>query len=186
MDAFQRGTGALTLNKPRIGELPVTRSLTKPVILLTATLTLSACATISSSRLNPLNWFGPSASTPLTAAGEIVPLVDPATRFGEVETRGRIAQIVALQIDRTPTGAIVRATGVASTAGQYNAELVRTGQAGGVLTLDFRVSVPPAARTGGAQATRQITVAKILDSGDLAGVRTIRVQAAQNAREARR
>ncbi|MEJ6398812.1 hypothetical protein [Yoonia sp. 208BN28-4] len=149
-------------------------------LALTATLTLSACATISNSRFNPLNWFGPSTSVPVTATGEIRPLVDPATRFGEVETRNLIAAIESMRIERSPSGAIVRATGIAAAQGQYNAELVEAGQSGGVLTLAFRAAMPNNAQMGGPLATRRITVATELDFNDLDGVRTIRVQGAQN------
>lgn len=155
-------------------------------LALTAALTLSACATISESRLNPFNWFGSSVSAPVTASGELLPLIPAGTRFGEVENRGLIDQVASMQVERVPSGAIVRATGVANTLGQFNAELVNAGVVDGILTLSFRVAVPAGAQSGGIQRSREITVAKSFSLNDLAGVRSIRVQAAQNIRTSSR
>ncbi len=161
---------------------------TKPALplLLTAALTLGACATISQSRFNPLNWFGSSTSAPVTATGEVRPLIPEGTRYGEIETRGLIDQVSTMQVEQVPSGAIVRATGIANTQGQFNAELVTEGLENGVLLLAFRVAVPAGAQTVGTQRTREITVAKSLSHNALAGVRSIRVQATQNARTASR
>ena len=159
---------------------PVTK--TALPLALTAALTLSGCSAISESRLNPFNWFGSSVTSPVTASGELLPLIPAGTRFGEVENRGLIDQVADLQIERVPSGAIVRATGVANTLGQYNAELVNEGITDGVLTLTFRVAVPASAQSGGTQRSREITVARTFSQNDLAGVRSIRVQAAQNIR----
>jgi hypothetical protein len=155
-------------------------------ILLCATLSLSACATISESRFNPLNWFGSSTSVPTTANGEIRPLVAAGTQIGEVDRRGLIDTVSEMRIERTPNGALVRATGIAATAGQFNAQLVPVGFEGGTLTLAFRIETPPNAQAGGPTATRAITAARALDFGDLAGVSRIEVQGVRNTRIARR
>ena len=155
-------------------------------LLTCAALTLGACATVSESRFNPLNWFG--GSTPVVAAPgeEVKPLIPEGTQFGEIDQRSMIDNITAMRVDRTPNGAIVRATGLASTIGQFNAQLVPTGFANGTLTLEFRVEVPAGAQTGGENATRTITAARALDFDDLAGVRRIQVQGARNARTSSR
>ena len=152
------------------------------ICLIVAT---TGCARISESRLNPLNWFGNSTSAPLTATGQLRPLV-PANRGGGViDQRGSIADITALRVEKTPTGAIIRATGQASTQGQFNAQLVPVSNAGGVLTFAFRIEGLAGAQTGTA-ASRQVTVARALSFNELAGVSTIRVQGARSSRSASR
>ena len=93
---------------------------TLPLLLRTA-LATTGCARLADSRINPLNWFGSSQSSSVTPTGELRPLV-PANRTTKVtDERGAIAQVSALRIERTPDGAIMRATGIASTQGQFNA-----------------------------------------------------------------
>lgn len=154
-------------------------------ILMVAALVLSGCARLQDSRLNPFNWFG--ASTPAPAAtnadGSLVPLVPPRAQI--IDGRGLVDQITDLRINRTPDGAIVTATAIASTQGQFNAQLVPTSLTNGVLTLAFRTEAPDTT-TVGSTASRQITAARVLDTATLVGVRTIRVEGARNARAASR
>lgn len=154
-------------------------------LLLCATLAVTGCARIADSRLNPLNWFGQPTSAPLTASGEIRPLV-PANRTTRVvDGRGAIQSVTGLVIEKAPNGAIVRATGVASTQGQFNAQLVPVSNESGTLTLVFRIEGVANAPTNSA-FSRQVTVARVLTFTDLAGVRTIRVQSATNQMSSRR
>ena len=155
-------------------------------LMLCATLSLSACATISNSRFNPLNWFGNSTAVATAPGQELRPLLPEGTQVGEIDRRGLIDSISEMRIDRTANGALVRATGEAATQGQFNAQLVPTGFANGTLTLAFRVEVPAGAQAGGSSATRQITAARALSFDDLAGVNRVQVQAARNARVASR
>jgi hypothetical protein len=151
----------------------MTRAL--PLILALA-VALPGCARLAESRLNPLNWFGPSV--PSAAQGPLVPEGASAT----YDLRQPVAQVTGMAIEPTVSGAILRATGVAPGQGWFNAQLVETGRADGVLTYDFRVEAP-AAPGGGQQV---VTVARSLDAADLAGISVIRVQGQSNAREARR
>ncbi|MFT4706281.1 MAG: hypothetical protein ACI9PU_000106 [Ascidiaceihabitans sp.] len=154
-------------------------------LMLCATIAVTGCARVADSRLNPLNWFGSSTSAPLTAAGELRPLV-PANRATRVvDGRGTIQSVTAMAIEKAPNGAIVRATGVASKQGQFNAQLVPVSNEGGILTLAFRIEGVANAATNNA-FSRQVTVARVLTFADLAGVRTIRVQSATNQRSASR
>lgn len=151
-------------------------------LLLILTLTATGCARVAESRLNPLNWFGSSTPANVDAQGNLRPLVTADMINRTVDGRILIDSITALEVNRTPDGAIVRATGVAATQGGFNAQLVPVASDGGVLTLAFRVEVPQGFQPQGPAATRQITVARALSNADLAGIRSIRVQAARNAR----
>lgn len=148
-------------------------------LLLAAALAATGCARLAESRINPLNWFG--GSRPVAAQAGHVPLV-PEGQGGTYDLRQPIAQVTDMAIERTDSGAILRATGLAPAQGYHNAQLVLVGRENGVLTYEFRVAPPPAP-TGGPQA---ITVARTLNAGDLAGITAVRVLAQANAREARR
>lgn len=155
-------------------------------LLLCAALTVTGCARVSESRLNPLNWFGGSQPSTMTSAGELKPLV-PENRATKVtDTRGAIDQVTTLVVERTPEGALIRATGIANTQGQFNAQLVPVSNEGGTLTLAFRIEATTGFAGVNSAFSRQVTVARFMSKNDLANVRTIRVQGATNARSASR
>lgn len=148
-------------------------------------LTVAGCARLSESRINPLNWFGGSrnvVSTPADPANR-TPLVPTAGRGVIVDNRPFVTSITALSVDRSPTGAIVRATAIAPTQGFFNAELVFGGVENGVLLLNFRVQAP---QVSGTPRSREINAGYVIDAAQLAGIRSIRVQGATNARTASR
>jgi hypothetical protein len=87
-----------------------------------------------------------------------------------------------MSVDRAPSGAIVRATGIAATQGYFNAELVEVGISNGVLLLEFRAQMPTGFQAEGASRSRQINAGYVIDATTLASIRTVRVQAATNAR----
>ncbi len=149
-------------------------------------MTLTGCARIADSRLNPLNWFGASTQAPVDENGVLRPLVPEGRMSASVDGRVMLDTVTALSVDRTPGGAIVRATGVAPTQGYYNAELIQTDVSNGVLTLAFRAQAPTAFEPAGSTRSRQINAAYIVDTADLSGIRTVRVQAANNARTSAR
>ncbi|SLN10840.1 hypothetical protein [Pseudooctadecabacter jejudonensis] len=150
-------------------------------------LTVTGCARVAESRFNPLNWFGPSESAPVQAVtSDVRPLVPEGRQTIVIDNRSLVQSVTSLSVDRTTTGAIVRATGVAPTVGFYNAELVPTGVDGGVLTLAFRAQAPEGFSADGSARARQISAAYVMDMSELAAVRSVRVQAASNARVARR
>lgn len=151
-------------------------------------LTLSGCARVAESRLNPFNWFGQSTAAPAAPADPATrrPLVPENRRTTVSDTRTLVQSITALSVDRAPTGAIVRATGIAPTQGFFNAELVNAGVSGGVLTLQFRAQSPAGFEAQGSQRSRQINAAYVISNAQLAGIRTVRVEGATNARTAAR
>jgi len=155
----------------------------RTTLLSTAVLlTLSGCARISDSRLNPFNWFGNSTETTAVAPADRRPLVPEGRRVAIVDSRPMVQTITALSIDRAPSGAIVRATGVAPTQGYFNAELVEVGISNGVLMLEFRSQAPTGYQAQGSARSREINAGYIIDTTTLAGIRSVRVQAATNAR----
>jgi hypothetical protein len=173
--------GYLTVRSGKAPEMPRIVS-----TLLCLGLLLGGCAKLSQSRFNPLNWFAPSAPVVATTAdGTPQPLV-PASTGVVVETRVLIDQIIDMQIDPTGSGAILRATGLAATQGFYNAELVLAAADNGAVTYDFRVAAPAGFEAIGTEASRRITVALELSAAELAGIRSVTVRGAQNARESRR
>ena len=147
--------------------------LTAALIALTL---LSACGGLRDSRLNPFNWFGrsqPAAQVQVAAAP-----TDP---------RALVDQVLSLQVEAYPGGAIVRAKGLPPTQGYWEAELVaRPLDENGVLVLDFRVFPPTTAAGVVNQQSREITVAYNLSDIKLQGITEIVVQGAGNARSSRR
>lgn len=153
-------------------------------LALIALLTTPACARIAESRLNPLNLFKGSGETPRDANGNVVPLIAPGTQVAPVDSRGLIGTVDAVELIRTPNGAIVRATGRAAGQGGFNAQLVPVSNAGGVLRMAFRIAMPQV-QPAGARA-QQITVARVIPARELAGITSIQVQGAQNVQTVRR
>lgn len=117
-------------------------------------------------KLNPLNWFGQRAKPVATVA--IAPPSDP---------RPLIATITALRLEKVPSGAILTATGQDAAVGSWQAELVALPVKDGVLTLEFRAW--PGTMAG---KQRGVTAGISLSAKDLAGLRQIVVQGAQNTR----
>lgn len=155
-------------------------------ILLSATIALTGCERISNSSFNPLNWFGsvePAAPVDATT-GELLPLT-PANADSVIDARTLAGTIVSMSVERTPDGAIVRATGTTTAPSQFNAQLVPIDASGGRLTLAMRFETPQSV-TSAAVEPRQITAAYVVDNAVLAGIRTIQVQGANNALSRRR
>lgn len=151
--------------------------------LLLAALSTPGCSRIANSSFNPMNWFGSTASPSASqASAEIGPLVPERTV--SFDQRGGIAEVSALRFNRTPDGGILQATGIASTQGQFNAQLVPVSIQNGTLTLAFKVESSTSTASGRAN-TRQITVARVFSNADLIGIRSIVVQGARNSRSVR-
>lgn len=154
------------------------------IVLLCASLALSACAKVAGSRLNPMNWFGHHAAVVAPTAAQ-VPLT-PADRVQIVDTRVPVEQVLSASLDRSASGAILRATGQAAGLGYFNAELVAVDSPRGTLTFELRAEAPAGATAGGAAAARQVTVATALSSADLAGISRVVVQGTRNSVTLRR
>ena len=144
-----------------------------PIAILALT-AMTACGGISS-RLNPFKWFKRSAPS------QVVSLETPS------DPRPLVANVLSMQIDAYPGGAIIRATGLPPTQGYWSAELVpRPVDEKGTLVLEFHVFPPEGATAVVNQQSREITVAYNLSDIKLQAVNQIVVQGASNARASRR
>jgi len=171
----------------------------KPLmVLLAASLFLSACGGWGDSRANPRNWFSKSREIPIDqpdidpeAINPLIPKKSAASkRPDKVDTSVAIASVTELRVDRTTSGAIIQVTGVAARQGAYNIELradpPTADSAPDVLSYTLRVVLPEGPTTVGSEHSRTIHAAQSLSKQDLAGIRLIRVKGAQNALETRR
>ncbi|MEL7151637.1 MAG: hypothetical protein AAGK71_12935 [Pseudomonadota bacterium] len=147
------------------------------ILGLALVLGLSGCARVTESRLNPFNWFGGSEAETAEVPVEV-----------DTDPRPRIAQVTSLRIEPTPTGAIIRATGLPPTQGWYGAVLIPETEdpVNGEMVFVFR-AVPPVdpVRVSTVQS-RELSVARSLSQQTLAATRIVRVIGAQNALVARR
>ena len=152
--------------------------MTKWAVLIALSFALSGCG---DSGLNPFGWFG--------GQGERVETLEEVEIITVEDSRPLIPRVTSVRIDRTPGGAIVRATGLPDQQGWHNASLVvRDGSASqnGVLTLDFRAVPPPTPTRSSTVQSREVTAARTVSSIALQNIRTIRVVAASNVMTARR
>ncbi len=146
-----------------------------PTAALAALLLLTACAGFGASKLNPLNWFK-------RAAPEALEFVQRPE-----DSRALVAQVTELKVEPYPGGAIVRATGVPTSQGWWDAELVKVeSDEEGVILYEFRIFPPPVPRPAVTPYSRQVTVATSLSSIALDGVAKIVVQGSANALSSRR
>lgn len=165
--------------------------------LLASTLLVSACGTVRDSRINPMNWFGPSRSVPAASEENANPLIPQrsglfAKRAVEVDTyEGRpFEQITDLTMEPVPGGAILRATGLAARQGIYAVRLTPTTldeqPVDGVLTYRLEGMRPDKATPQGSNPTREVIAARRLTNQKLSGVREIRVEGQMNTLVSRR
>ncbi len=165
-------------------------------VLLVTGLILTGCGW-SNSGANPKNWFGGSKEAPAEVeAVDINPLL-PRKRNSILNKKDEpvdigvpIAKISQLRIERTPSGAIIHATGIGAREGGYGAQLVPDNSdeaaENGVLSYTFRVFYPLGTTALGTERTRRVDVARSLSNQQMDGVRSIRVSGTDNARESRR
>ena len=150
-------------------------------------LTVSGCSRLAGSPVNPMNWFNKNREAAVATTPQATePLVPTRREVIVVDSRELIAQVVSAEIAQTPSGAILRATGVAPTQGYFNAELVLEGIQNGTATYAFRVERPARFEIEGPTASRTITAATLLSAGDLNGIRSVVVKGAGNTVTARR
>lgn len=145
---------------------------------LGSSLLLAGCGRVRESRLNPFNWFGRSEEE----TGTVAPVQEVR------DPRPLVDQITALTIEPTPTGAIVRATGLPPMQGWHSAALVAQsdGPVGGEMVFHFRAIPPVGATRVSTAQSRELTVATRLTADELAVTRLVRVVGARNARVVRR
>lgn len=146
--------------------------------LLVLTLTLAACGGVRESRMNPRNWFNRSQAEP-----SLGPVRDTEDR------RPLVPSVSALSVERTSTGAIVRAEAVMPAAGWFDPELVAENNGrpvDGVMTYRFVAARPLEAVAVSATAPRTLVAAATISGYDLEMIREVVVMGAENTRRARR
>lgn len=144
---------------------------------MAAVMFVSGCATVRESRVNPLNWFGRSeAAAPV--AGQ------PRAK---VDDRLQIAEVTALSLEQTNSGAILKVTGLPPTQGWYKAELVaEPTETEGEVVYRFYIEKPEGTERVGSPHSREITAALFLNEFRLAEISTITVTGMTNSRSIRR
>ncbi len=156
--------------------------MSKPLLAgLALALVLGGCGTVRESRVNPFNWFGQSQ--------EEVTLAPRGGWSGVVDNRALVAEVSEMAVERFPGGAIVRAAGITSTQGWWDAELVALNDGrpvDGVLTYEFRIAAPRTPTRVSTPQSRTVSAAVRVSDRRLEGVRSIVVRGAQNARSAQR
>ncbi len=148
----------------------------RPTFALFALLALAACGNWSESYVNPSNWFG----------GRQADAVVPVATALPGDPRPFVEQVLSMQIETTPGGIIVRATGLPPTQGYWDAELVaQTPDENGRLVLEFHVQPPTAAYPANTQRSREITVAYTISTIRLEGITSIEVRGRSNSKSSR-
>jgi hypothetical protein len=167
-------------------------------VLLITGITLSGCSSWQGSKANPSNWFSKSKSTDasgVASAEQLNPLIPENTDTGLFSKSSDLAEdfslpvasITELRIEKTPTGAILYTSGLASRQGAYDVRLRRNEDTeSSTLEYSFRAVYPETATPVGSENTRTLRVAVSLTHQELAGVKLIRVSSDSNARETRR
>ncbi len=162
------------------------------ILAISLVTTLAACSggggtgsASSMASLNPFNWFGNRAATPGNAAG--TPSLAPRRGYLKVvDTRPLIDQITALAAEKTASGVILRATGLAPSEGYHSADLVVVASAkAGELVFEFRARPPASAARIGPAHLRELVAGAHLTRAQLIGIRIIRVIAGRNSRSVR-
>jgi len=112
---------------------------------------------------------------------------DPLAEIRAEAGEPLVDQIVSMSVSSTPSGAIVSAIGLPPTQGFWDADLVRVpSEQASVLLLEFRLLPPPGPRPAGTQPSREVLAGTVFSLQDLAGIRTIAVQARRNRASSRR
>jgi len=168
------------------------------VALLITGITLSGCSSWQGSRANPSNWFNKSRSAEVPGDASVDPVnaLIPAEKEGGLFSRSgdsdedfsvAVASVTGLKIERTPSGAIIYATGLAARQGAHDVWLrLNENSDESTLEYSFRAVYPETATPIGSENTRILRVAVSLTHQDLAGIKLIRVSSESNARETRR
>lgn len=167
-------------------------------VLLASGLMLTGCSGWQASRVNPSNWFGGSQATEtaVDANAEPVNALLPESSGAGIFSRPdastedqsvAVASVTELKVEKTPSGAIIYATGLASRQGAYGVWLRLNPDAdSNTLDYSFRALYPEYQTPVGSETSRTLRVAVSLTHQDLAGVKLVRVSSDSNARETRR
>lgn len=154
-------------------------------LLLVASVAVSGCSRISNSKINPMNWFGSKSEAAVVYEQGQAPALVPSSGAAYSDARALIDTISVVELARTPSGAILRATGIAASQGAYNAELVLVSSEGNTATYEFRIETPAGLQVQGATATRELTAAEVISANELKSYRNFVVKGARNTKSAR-
>lgn len=149
------------------------------VALLSLTLAVPACGRIGESRINPMNWFGGSRDER--------PDLGPTSDI--TDNRALVVRVTELSIERTSSGALIRAEGLTRSAGWWDAQLVPENNGvplDGVLSFRFVAAAPrePVPDTG--ERSRTLVVAYPVSTAILEQTSAVVVNGQENSRRARR
>ncbi len=157
-----------------------TAAMTKLISATTLLIFLASCGAVRDSRLNPANWFGRSKEEKT---------VQIATVIAPGDTKGMVDRIVSLKVDRVPGGAIVRAVGLPTTQGNWQAELRPLNDEKpdkGTLVYEFHLSAPTSQQATGTKQSREVLVGRFISTQTLIGVSRIEVRGQRNKHTVRR
>lgn len=155
-------------------------------LLLISTLALGGCGTVR-------NWFGGGREVQSAEPGNpLIPASNSMMSLGasrDVYRGNAVGQIVSLNVERIPGGAIVRVEGLADRQGPYRVRMVPANIAdapqNGVLAYTLAAEMPRRSPVGSAPS-RKIVAAHFVSDDALAGTREIRVSGARNTLSSRR
>lgn len=151
-------------------------TLTKSITFIASTLALVGCGGGDSSSAGPFAW--------LTQEEPVEMLSDVEFAVARDE-RPLVTSVEALVIEPLPGGVIVRATGLPPMQGWYDAQLVREVNASagpGTVVYSFRARPPETPTRVSTEQSRELVAGAYLSDIELAGISSIRVLAASNAR----
>lgn len=148
---------------------------TKYITLSVMALALTGCG-IGDSALNPFRWLSQEEPVERLSEVDIAPLI---------EDRPLVQSVDALVSERLPGGIIIRATGLPPSQGWFDAQLVREVSAAtgtGVIVYSFRARPPEEKTRVSTKQSRELVAGAYLSDIELAGITSIRVLSASNAR----
>ncbi|HBH00028.1 MAG: hypothetical protein JKP98_12055 [Rhodobacteraceae bacterium] len=99
------------------------------------------------------------------------------------DPRPRMPQVLGIQLDRTPYGAILTARGLPPRQGWWNAALVRVPDSQtppGSIAYVFKAVPDPVPQPAGTQRSREVFAAARVPLADLTGANSVIVVAGQN------
>lgn len=153
---------------------------TPALALICAALVLTGCGSLRDSRINPMNWFGESRQVERSELGQTSDVID---------NRPLVPEVATMVIERTSSGAIIRAEAVMPTAGWWDPELLAENfgrPVDGVVTLRFVAAAPRQPVPAANPAARTITAVYTINEADLDTIAEVVVTGEANARRVRR
>jgi len=165
----------------------------KPFVsLMAAALFLASCGAVQDSRINPVNWFGKSREVAKAPSDEEVnPLLPKGNNMLSLRKKEHpyagvdVARITDVTLDPVANGGVLRVQGLAR-IDAYNLRLVpRDSTRSDTLAFALQAEFGPDRATS-SRATRTVIAARHVTADALEGIRRIRVEGVENARDIRK